>query len=217
MAVFMMTACAPANPSSSFAGAVFVQRHGQSEANVAGIIASTPETALHDYGLTYTGRRQAARSARAIKSIIDRDYPNAPIVIAASPLLRAQETAKSDLNVFGKERATIITDERFTERDFAYFEGQSDDRYEDVWAYDRIGRTVSGAFNHKVEELVEVRDRTQEALRELKTEHPNAVIVIVTHGDVASNMIALDTLAPLKKHREVGGLETAGFRELKRK
>lgn len=216
---FLMTACAskPVSSTAPFTGVVIVQRHGQSEANVEGIIASTPQTATKAFGLSAKGKMQARQSATEIKEIIDQTYPDRPIVIASSPLLRTQQTALEDLKVFGKDHAVILSDMRFTERDFSYFEGKDDNNYEKVWAYDRIGRVLGSAFDNKVEELVSVRDRTQGALTDLKQHFSNAVIVVVTHGDVASNMIALDKGIGLGKHREVGALPTAGYRVLTRK
>lgn len=196
-----------------FSGAAVVLRHGQSEANVAGIIASSPEIALHNYGLTKEGRKQVRKSAREIK----RCFPAREFVIVASPLLRTQQTAEETAKILGVAKNDIITDERLTERDFSFFDGQSDAHYNDVWVYDEQGHTVSSHFNGKVEELASVRDRTQQAIRDYKEKYPDKIIIFVGHGDVASNIIALDKGAPLKDHRKVGGLPTAGWYELKRK
>ena len=188
-------------------------RHGQSEANKLGIIASSLKMAEHKYGLTDTGRKQVRKSAQEIKA----RFPKCDFVIVASPLLRTQQTAEETVKILGVPEDQIITDKRLIERDFSYFDGQSDDHYKDVWAYDEQGRTVSSHFNGKVEELVGVRDRTQKAMQEYKEQFPDKIIIFVGHGDVASNIIAIDKGASLKDHRKVGGLPTAGWYVLGRK
>ncbi len=199
----MITACVlPANNTD-----IVILRHGQSLANLKGIIASQFSTAGHAYGLTDIGRDQVAESALKIKA----QFPGRQIVIVASPLLRTQQTAQVTADILGVDPKDIITDKRFIERDFSYYEGQSDQYYKSVWAFDEKGLPVSKAFNRHIEELRSVHDRTREALDEYAHRFPGAVIIVATHGDVASNIITSDHGKPLSQHRAIGGLPTAGF------
>lgn len=43
-----------------------IVRHGQSEANVEGIVVSKPENGCGNYGLTSTGREQVTATAKEI-------------------------------------------------------------------------------------------------------------------------------------------------------
>lgn len=183
-----------------------VMRHGQSEANAAHLIASQRATAETRFGLTALGRTQARDTARTIAHL----YPGVPCVVVASPLLRTRQTAAIVRQTLGCKVPLIIAPD-FVERDFGAFELQSDTHYKDVWFYDERGQRVSRHFNNKVEELASVQRRSQRAFARIKARYPKHMIVIVTHGDVASNMIATDKGEPLARHRQVGGLPTAGY------
>lgn len=197
-----MTGCASGSNTTS----TIVMRHGQSEANKTHIIASQPDNARFGYGLTPKGRQQAHAAARAIAF----RYPNAPCVVASSPLLRAFQTAAIVDRVM-KCDGSVMEEPAFTERSFAAFELQSDTHYKKVWAYDARGEQVGPPFDNKVEELESVKRRTQAALKRLRATYPDHLIVIVTHGDVASNMITIDKNRPLSCHRDVGGLGVAEY------
>ncbi|MEM0155928.1 MAG: histidine phosphatase family protein [Thermoplasmataceae archaeon] len=68
----------------------FLIRHGESEANVKGIVSED----IDHYHLTENGREQAERSAKMLKGChIDRIY--------SSPILRARETAEIVSDVLG--------------------------------------------------------------------------------------------------------------------
>ena len=95
----------------------FAVRHGQSMANVAGLIVSNPDTATQSFGLTPTGRAAAENAAKAAidlystsdaqegqrldqsndkdlsppSSLLNKQYQG--VVIVSSDLLRAKETA----------------------------------------------------------------------------------------------------------------------------
>ena len=64
----------------------FLMRHGESEANVADLIISYPETGCKRYGLSKQGRQQVRLSA--LESGLGSDT-----LIISSDFLRARETA----------------------------------------------------------------------------------------------------------------------------
>lgn len=83
----------------------YALRHGQSLANVAGVIASDPDVACFSYGLSDVGREQAERAATALvgayreavaaASLSSSSLPSpAGIAVVTSDLLRARETAQ---------------------------------------------------------------------------------------------------------------------------
>jgi len=89
----------------------FALRHGQSDANVQGLIASNPRIACYRYGLSATGQEQAKQAGHDLIQLYrntttthrntttttaNTDNTNSPVGIAivSSDLLRAKETAQ---------------------------------------------------------------------------------------------------------------------------
>ena len=64
-------------------------RHGQSEANVAGLISSDPAIATVTHGLTPTGRAQALSSVALLAAL-----PVTKCIFLTSDFTRARETAE---------------------------------------------------------------------------------------------------------------------------
>ncbi|HET9081172.1 MAG TPA: histidine phosphatase family protein, partial [Trebonia sp.] len=92
-----------------------VMRHGQSKANVAGVIVSRIETdRAGDWGLTPAGREQARVAARACGLPADT-------VICASDFARARETAELVRACLGAGEVTVA--EALRERCFGAWEG----------------------------------------------------------------------------------------------
>lgn len=184
-------------------------RHGESRANVAEIIASDLNVLGRSMGLTEVGRVQVRQAARnlilSVPSIKKDGY-----VIFFSPFLRTAQTAEEIRDVIGEPKL-FREEDRLRERYFGKFEGKSTDHYEEVWVRDRTGQSVSDMM---VEELKDVQARTQHLIKEIETEYSSIPVILVTHGDVASNILATYYKESLARHREVGGLKTAEFRVL---
>ena len=175
---------------------LFILRHGRSQANERGLIASTMASAGEAFGLTAEGREQVRSSVIAQQSLFV-----APTLILSSPLLRARETAEIAAELCG---ASVRVDDRLVERGFGEFEMQSADRYESVWDVDRRDPT------HRtwgVESVVDVLTRLRSLLVETPSEGDGSIL-LVTHGDVASTLICASLGEELSRHREVGGLTT---------
>lgn len=159
----------------------FALRHGQSLANVAGIIASDPAVACHKYGLSPVGREQAAEAGR---DLVDRlmslpmkddgndkdDVSPAGVVIVTSDLLRAKETAEIVAEAVRLQAATlalytnnVIVDTRLRERAFGSWDGQNDRHYYDVWKDDIVNpyHEIQG-----VESVWSVTDRATQCVLE---------------------------------------------------
>lgn len=143
---------------------VFV-RHGESEANVRGIISSDPEK----YGLTKRGVRQAEIAAEELSCL--REVGE----LYSSPVLRALQTAKVISERMGKR---LKVDKRLAERSFGSLEGRAmppDNR----WKLER---------NTGIYEWSKLRKDMYGFIRSLKS----GTTVAVTHGD---NMAAVCDLA----------------------
>ena len=177
-------------------GRLYLLRHGRSEANELGLIASSVEHAGGAFGLSPEGRLQVRASIEAVRAGLLE-----PVCVISSPLLRARETAEIAAGLCG---ADVRVDERLIERDFGELELESDDRYDSVWEIDRRDPT------HRtwgVESVTDVLARLEPLIGELQSEALGSAL-LVTHGDVASTLVCASLGEPLHRHREVGGLAT---------
>lgn len=177
----------------------FLMRHGQSRANAAKIIVSSPASdGDGDYGLTALGREQA-RTAAA-RSGLPTDT-----VIISSGFARARETAEI---VRGYLKAPPVTlADALRERFFGDFDGTSTASYETVWAADQAGRTEGD-----VEPPAAVLDRATALVAALDREHDGRDVLLVSHGDVLQILqVGFLRLNP-RLHRGVRHLRTAEIR-----
>jgi len=175
---------------------MYVFRHAESEANVAGLIASDPATAVPGFGLTETGRRQAAEA--------DLPWGSRPVRILTSDFRRARETAEIVARRCG---AAVELEPLLRERGFAAFEGQSSDRYHDVWAWDARGEDCPG-----VETLASVVDRLDRLRARLAAEDDGRPVVLVSHGDVLQILLTVSAGLPPSNHRSIPHLKNAEAR-----
>ena len=109
---------------------LYVARHGETEWNRLNKVCGRTDSPLTDKGL-----QQAQLLAERLDSCsID--------VIIASPLSRAQETARA---VAERKHLPVLTDERLIEQDYGVYEGvQRDDR--DFLNNKRICRVICSYF-----------------------------------------------------------------------
>jgi probable phosphoglycerate mutase len=180
-------------------------RHGQSLANVEGVIVSAPATGTTGYGLTEEGRagvRDSVAAARA-GGLFD-DVPE----IVASPFLRTVETAALAAELLG---CAARTDVRLRERFFGALDGTLDEAYQGVWAADRLD---PDHVEWGVESAASVARRMTELIGELEAGAGSGPVLLVTHGDPASILIAALAGGDLRRHRELGALPVAGLRRL---
>ena len=69
----------------------FALRHGESMANVEGLIVSTPENGVPNYGLSDNGKNQVRQSVTSAKK---SKLLNASTLIISSDFKRARESAE---------------------------------------------------------------------------------------------------------------------------
>lgn len=147
---------------------LYILRHGETDANVQGIVQGWSDTRLNEKGLA-----QAIASASSFNKLIDAIY--------SSDLKRASKTADE----FRKRYANIpyFQDERVRERHFGDATGTHRDEHdwEQFWSVDdRV--TIPNA-----EILNDFTKRVSDFLDELKTK-PFQSVLIVTHGGVMNRI-----------------------------
>jgi probable phosphoglycerate mutase len=149
----------------------FLMRHGESEANVAGLIISYPETGCKRYGLSKRGRQQARLSA--LESGLTSDT-----VILSSDFLRARETAQIVAEVLACR--PLAKEERLRERFFGQLEGSSASNYESVWRQDEVdpAHPWMGA-----EPAARVMERMSSVIQHLERVDTGRTFLLVSHGD----------------------------------
>lgn len=89
---------------SVFKNRYFGLRHGESTANLAGVISSDPVVGASIHGLTGTGQAQARRAAVDLVSMIGREnlLTEGKVLFMTSPFLRARETAAEALDAINR-------------------------------------------------------------------------------------------------------------------
>lgn len=148
---------------------LYITRHGETYMNAAGEISGRTDTEL-----TEKGRQQAMDTGRALQN-------KGICRIIASPLRRAQHTARLIAEQIGFDPARIETDKRLIEQDYGAFEGQ-------LWSpafqenKSHFAKCYPGGESH-----MKVAARTYALLDELKAEG-GAPTLLVCHGGVCRVM-----------------------------
>ena len=130
-----------------FKNRYFLCRHGQSEANVEGVISSDPDYAVWHHGLSPVGVEQAEAAAKSFFDIVYSPERKTPVEIYTSDFKRAQVTAgiiggrlkvaltvKDYLHPYvadGNARVFKV-EKRLRERNFGDLEGASNENYQKV-------------------------------------------------------------------------------------
>jgi probable phosphoglycerate mutase len=178
-------------------------RHGESLANVEGIIVSNPELGTVKYGLSDKGRRQVEQSVSKLAAVT-RD-----VVIVSSDFRRTLETAeiiRSQLR-----SASVRTDVRLRERFFGEWDGTCYLHYSDAWQGDEIDpdQEPGGA-----ESANAVRSRMVEVVNALDAELAGDDIILVSHGDPLRMLQSAFENLEASLNQRIPYFETAGWRLL---
>jgi len=189
--------------ATSLKNKYYAFRHGESLANVEGIIVSDPAIGTTEYGLSEKGRRQVEESVLRL-----RDYI-VDAVVVASDFRRTVETAEIIRKACGVE--SVRLDPRLRERYFGQWDGACYTHYSDTWQKDAVDpdQEIDGA-----ESANAVRRRMVEAVRSLESEFAGREIILISHGDplrlLQTAFEGLDTAL----NRTLPYFETAGWRLL---
>jgi broad specificity phosphatase PhoE len=180
----------------------FLMRHGESLANVADLIVSSPENGCNQYGLSALGQDQARQSA--LKSGLSGE-----IVIVASDFLRTQQTAQIAAECLGC--STVRRDVRLRERFFGRYEKESSKCYQPVWALDSMD--AKHTFG-EVESLAHLAKRLAELMDELECEQPGTTFLLVSHGDPLRVLQTWAAGLDLTEHNSIAHFSAAEIRAL---
>lgn len=205
---------------SSLNNDYYVLRHGQSEANVAKVIASSPETATKMYGLSKVGKEQAALAGQDVIAAF-KERPRKKVLLLASDLLRAKETAEivrgklldAGIPLYDVDDGLVI-ETRLRERWFGEWEATSDTNYPKVWKDDATnpGHTLKG-----VESVNQVMERTTKCITQWDDELQECFVICVAHGDVLQILQTSFCKMDGSQHRTLEHLETAKLRKMELK
>jgi len=196
-------------------------RHGQSKANVAGIIVSRIETDRRgDWGLSDLGREQVLEAARACGLPVDT-------VICSSDFSRARQTGEIVRARLGAP--PVLVGAALRERCFGDLEGTATDNYARVWATDEAsagdtagdggdagggdadGRDAGGG----VEPAAAVLDRVTALVTDLERRYADRDILLVSHGDTLQILQAGFLRMNPAAHRRLPHLGIAEIRALR--
>ncbi|CAB9508865.1 Pfam:PGAM [Seminavis robusta] len=217
---------------SSLRNEYWVLRHGQSQANVAKLIASSPEIACQKYGLSDVGKEQAALAGdEAVEAFHERNTREPrlqAVVLLSSDLLRAKETAEivRDKLILagipllyqnvGEPRIDkgLAMETRLRERWFGEWDETSDTNYPNVWKDDAedADHTIKG-----VESVNQVVSRSTKCICDWDERLERCMVICVAHGDVLQIMQTGFAKMDPTKHRTLEHLETAKLRRLELK
>jgi probable phosphoglycerate mutase len=195
-------------PKTSLKNQYFAMRHGQSEANVAGIIVSDPRIGCKQYGLTEHGQQQVIESASNTREL------KQDTLIISSDFLRAQNTAEFTQKILNTTHP-IQYSTALRERFFGELNGQDDTQYQMVWDIDQQNPDHQ---DFGVESANQVVLRTSALIKQLEEQSFNGQdntgknILLVAHGDVLQLLQTWFQDVPASQHRSLLHLETAEIR-----
>lgn len=190
-------------------------RHGESKANVAGLIVSRIETDRSgDYGLSERGRRQAVEAARDCGL-------TAQTMICSSDFARAWQTAQIVRERLGV--AEVVAAAALRERCFGDLEGTPVAGYARVWAVDEgdmaggspAGGQAGGPAPNGVEPVAAVLDRSTGLILEMERRHSGRDVLLVSHGDTLAILQAGFLGMDPAGHRSLPPFGTAEIRPLR--
>lgn len=175
----------------------YLLRHGQSTANVEGIISSARSLAYSDkHGLTPLGYEQGVASSQQLLNLMEQESAHKKrLVMISSPFARARQTAEACLEGLrsSPRRPVDLTidtdvpllDKRLMERFFGRLDDEAIYTYAYVWPVDKFNVTHT-AFG--VESVAAVATRLRELIVSLEDQYHDCHVVLVSHADVLQIM-----------------------------
>ena len=144
---------------------LYVARHGQTDWNALNKVCGSTNRPLNEKGV-----QQAEALGERVKNLgID--------VIVASPMTRAQQTAKAVSLALGID---IITDDRLREHDYGAFEGVDRGR-DEYWQQ----KYLFASKFPQGESVLQLAQRVYNAIEDAKEKYPDKTVLFVCHGGVS--------------------------------
>ena len=199
----------------------YLLRHGQSLANVEGVISSEPTKAIAEHGLSEAGRQQAEAAGGDLLAALE-ETGCIGVAICTSDFRRARETAEA---AHAAARAAGVRlwppdgprlEVALRERWFGEHDATADSNYDKVWVDDKLSATHEVAG---VESVASVAARTDGLLDRLDAEPELSgpwLVLLVAHGDILQITQAAQEGHDIRTHRSLEHLQTATLRELRR-
>ncbi|KAI2497193.1 phosphoglycerate mutase [Fragilaria crotonensis] len=168
----------------------YLLRHGQSTANVAGVISSARSLAYSTkHGLTEFGYQQGFDAADQVLELV-KDSSKKKVIFVSSPFARAHQTAQACLDGLATKDVgsleidtTIRIQDNLMERFFGRLDDEAIYTYAYVWPVDKFNVTHT-AFG--VESVAAVATRLRQVIMTLEEELPKegSHVILVSHADV---------------------------------
>ncbi len=170
---------------------LLLTRHGETDWNLI-----RRYQGQSDIPLNQTGIRQAEQLAKRLASEkIDAIY--------SSDLSRAVETAKIIQNAQERKTTEVVTtDMRWRELSFGKWEGLNHEEIEAQW-HDEAAKWFADMVNLSPpggESLLQLANRVQFALDELKSKHKDQTVLVVTHSGAIQALLCYILGMDLKRY-----------------
>lgn len=185
----------------SFRNSYLLMRHGESDANVSGVIVSDPKIGCERFGLTDRGSKQIIASVKGFTG-------EAITQIVCSDFLRTLQTAQLVANTLNLPQPEQEVGLR--ERFFGKWEGMSAEHYENIWQRDEMDKHSDDG----VERPQEVAQRGLMVLERLEQQYQGEVILLVSHGDMLQILSTLIAGISPHKHRSLPHHQTGEIKYL---
>lgn len=155
----------------------FVMRHGETDANLKGLVSSVMNSGSH---LTEEGKAQIRATADELKK-------EGIGIIISSPFVRTRETTEIMCDVLGIDKDSVVYEHRLGEMSLPAYEGKT-------WAeyHADYPKTVENFTKAKEgdESYADVKRRVSQVLHEIESRYKGKKILIVTHGGPAWLMVS---------------------------
>lgn len=175
-------------------------RHGESLANVADKIISSPENGCPGYGLSELGREQAHKLA-------GESGLGPETRVICSDFLRTRQTAEIAAAALGC--APPVLDPRLRERFFGSWEATSAANYHPVWSRDQQDQGGDG-----VESPADLTARLSALIQDLEASESNQCFLLVSHGDPLRFLQLWALGRPTREHQSIRHFSPAEVRSL---
>jgi probable phosphoglycerate mutase len=206
---------------AAFKNAYIGFRHGQSNANIAGIISSDFEIGVNGpHGLTPTGETQARDSLEELfKTVGGREkFENGEVVFVSSPFSRARQTAEvaaAEVEKAVGKKVVVEICEGLRERYFGEYDQLALIYYNKVWPIDQKDSENS---RYGVESVADVCKRVLNVIEDCEKKHQDKILIMTSHADtlqVLNTLFSAEDPRMFAAHRfkncEVRELNTPGL------
>ena len=200
-------------------------RHGESKANVAGLIISDNKNGCNGYGLTMLGNEQSIKCGKQLNQFIQSNNFNINnCYIYYSDFMRTKETAHNISDViFSKYKDNYAFKNKhynenilLRERYFGNFNNTTSKNYELVWKQDIIDGCSNNSNNIESTEMVV--NRLKKFLSFVETNDnilEGSLIILVTHGDVCTLLQSIfEGISHKLHHKQCSPVNNCEIRDL---